>query len=394
MKALICGGGIGGLSAAIALKYVGCDVSVFEQADRLREVGAGITLWSNAIIALRKMGAADAVLNAGYVPLTEGSLRTSRGKLLVEAQQAEVARRTGAPTIAIHRGRLLDALAQAFGEAVQTDARCVAFEQDESGVTVRLSDGGKVRGDLLVGADGIHSEIRAQLHGPTPPRYAGYLAWRAVVEFSHPAYPEGHAGISLGPGAQFGILPLGGGDVYWFGTMNAPAGSTTENVKEELARQFAGWHEPIETLIEITDDSAVLRADILDHRPLVSWGTGRVTLLGASAHATTPNLGQGACQAIEDAVELAWCLSQTTDVSRALRTYELRRIPRTTRVVRDSWRAGRAFQYENALACWCRNQLIKLIPGSSQTNRMLVYAGYEVPDLERLKCCGPERRRM
>ncbi len=175
MKAIIVGGGIGGITAGIALKYIGWDVTVFEQADKLREVGAGITIWSNAIKALNKIEAGDAVLAAGSISLERGEVRTRRNSLLATVPADEIKRRTGTPTIAIHRANLIDALHQCLGSDLQTGSRCTSIRQTRHEVTAVLAGGHEESGDVLIAADGIRSVVREQLHGQQDPRYAGYI---------------------------------------------------------------------------------------------------------------------------------------------------------------------------------------------------------------------------
>jgi 2-polyprenyl-6-methoxyphenol hydroxylase-like FAD-dependent oxidoreductase len=176
---------------------------------------------------------------------------------------------------------------------------------------------------------------------------------------------EESAGITvLGRGAQFGIFPMTAQRVYWFASVNAPEGARDWPVgrKRELLERFGDWHSPVRAIIEATDEAAILRNDIYDHEPLRRWGEGRVTLLGDAAHPATPNLGQGACQAIEDAVVLARCLGESPEVAAALRAYESRRRPRTSAITLQSRRMGRMGRWENPLLCWLRDRLIKNFP--------------------------------
>jgi 2-polyprenyl-6-methoxyphenol hydroxylase-like FAD-dependent oxidoreductase len=237
---------------------------------------------------------------------------------------------------------------------------------------VRFSDGREVCGAALIGADGIHSTVRAQLHGAREPRYAGYTAWRGVAPFAHPQLPIGVGIDTWGRGQRFGITHIGGGRVYWFATRNTAAGEedAAGGRKAELLTRFHGWHEPIEAVIEATEGEAILRNDIYDRPPLRHWGTGRVTLLGDAAHPMTPNLGQGACQAIEDAVVLAACLRDGATIPEALRSYESRRIPRTTAVTRRSRLTGWYGQRERPLECWLRDTLMQRLPPGLQRRQL------------------------
>lgn len=378
-KALIIGGGIGGLATTIALRQKGVNALVFERVPELKEVGAGLSLWVNAINALDKLGMSEA-LQSISIPQVSGGLRTAHGDLLSGAMPEEVQKRFGrALILMVHRAELHQALLEKLGiENVRLAADCVSFEQDREGVTAHFSDGQNVRGDFLIGADGINSKIRTSLFGQTRPRYSGYMAWRAITEFHHPAFSRG-ASESWGKGARFGIVPMNKGRVYWFATKNAieGAGDAPTGRKQEVQDSFRGWHEPIEALIAATDESAILRNDIYDREPLTHWTKGLVTLLGDAAHPMTPNLGQGACQAIEDAVELADCIAGNNDIAVALQVYEGRRLSRTNRIVEQSRRIGRMGQLENAFVRGLRNSLIKLMPASAQMKQLEWIIGYE-----------------
>jgi FAD-dependent urate hydroxylase len=379
-KALIIGGGIGGLCAAIALRRKGVEALVFERVAELREVGAGLSLWVNAVKALDKLGMSRA-LQALSIPQVSAGLRTAQGEWLSDGLPEAAQKRFGAELIVMaHRAELHEALLEKLGrEQVRLAAGCSGFVQDAEGVTAHFAGGETVRGDFLIGADGINSVIRAALFGQTKPRYSGYTAWRAVSQSRVSAALQG-ASESWGRGARFGIVPMSKGRVYWFATRNAAEGAGDASIgrKREVLQCFQGWHEPIEALIEATPEDAILRNDIYDREPLRSWTQGLVTLLGDAAHPMTPNLGQGACQAIEDALELADDVSRHTEIGAALQAYEARRMGRTSRIVRQSRRIGRMGQLENAFGRRLRNSFIKLIPASAQLKQLEWILGYEV----------------
>lgn len=240
-----------------------------------------------------------------------------------------------------------------------------------------FAGGEEAQGDFLVGADGLHSVVRGRLHGTERPRYAGYTAWRAVTTFKiQPTTSE-----SWGHGKRFGIVPIGGSRVYWFATKNAPEGQPEhpEGRKQKLLHLFKGWHPPIVDLIEATDPEAILRHDLYDRKPMKrSWGEGRVTLLGDAAHPTTPNLGQGACQATEGAFVLAQQLRSAMDIAAALRRYEAQRLPRTAFITNLSWRIGRMAQLENPVLCWLRNTALRVVPVGIQTKQLGKVLEFEV----------------
>jgi 2-polyprenyl-6-methoxyphenol hydroxylase-like FAD-dependent oxidoreductase len=310
-------------------------------------------------------------------------LRNWRGGVLDETRPGDLGRRFGCPNLVVHRADLLRALASAFGPgSVSLGARCEGFEQDSESVTARFADGTERRGELLIGADGLYSSIRERLFGDGRPRYAGYTCWRGLAPFVGETLPPGLGFEGWGRGSRFAVQHCGPGRVFWYATRNAPEGSPDgpHGRKQDVLDTFAGWHEPIPTVIAATDGDAILKNDITDRRPIRNWGRGRVTLLGDAAHPTTPNFGQGACQAIEDAVVLADSLADMSDVPAALRSYEASRRDRTAFITRASRRLGAASQWENPLLCWLRDAITRTGvargPALKQFEKML---GYEVP---------------
>lgn len=382
---MVAGAGIGGLTATIALRRAGLEVVVFERAAELREVGAGLLLAANAQKALGKLGLAEEVARLG-TPASAAEIRSWRGQVLASIPAAELEKNAGAASAAVHRADLQALLAREAGEGtLRLDAVVKGFEQDESGVRVSLADGSEQRADILVGADGLRSQIRATLFGPEEPRYAGYTAWRAVVKPEGELLPWGGGFESWGRGTRFGCAHIGRGRVYWFATANSREGEKDGPLgdpvgpKAKLLHRFGDWHRPIRELIEATDEGAISRTDIYDREPLGErWGEGRVTLLGDAAHPMTPNLGQGACQAVEDAVVLARCLHEGGATAEALRRYERLRYDRVAMIVRRSRRVGAVGQLENPLLCRLRDRMMAMIPPKAQLRQLEEIVGHEV----------------
>lgn len=378
MKATVVGAGIGGLTSALALRGAGIDVAIYEQATELGEVGAGISLWANAIRALARLGLGEAV-RARSVPYTRTAILRPDGRTIAETSLDELAERLGAgetpAMLVLHRADLLKMLRAPLENAIRLGRMCTGFEMRGEQVIARFTGGAEVQSDVLIGADGIHSAIREQLHPGEPVRYSGYTAWRAVSKFDAAGW-----GVTetWGRGRRFGIVPMPGGLVYWFATRNAPQGETDPPgmARQNLLALFQGWHEPIHALIAATQESAILRNDIQDRAPLASWGSGRVTLLGDAAHPMTPNFGQGGCQAIEDALVLARMLAAHAGVAQALRLYESERIARTSPIVLRSRQSGVLAQLENPSACRLRDFLLGKIPRAVMLRQLQSMAGY------------------
>jgi len=225
MKAIIIGGGIGGLSAALALERVGVFCDVFEQAEELREVGAGLTVWANAIRAFEQLGVAQRVLSLGS-KVDRFEVRTSTGKTLSALSSSNLEKKLGAPVfVVVHRADVLRGQAAGLETGrTHCGARCISIENNTDGVLARFADGREASADLLIGADGLHSVVRSQLHGPARPRYAGYTCWRGVADLKVKDPPLGLSFETWGPGARFAIHHCGPGRLFWYGTRNLPEG--------------------------------------------------------------------------------------------------------------------------------------------------------------------------
>lgn len=374
-RVLVVGGGIGGLSAAIALRRVGVDAQVFERAPELREVGAGISLWPNATRVLARWGVL-AEVEARAFRMRRGAILTQDGRLLQPMSFAD----GDAPHLLIHRAALHAALADALPAwALHLGAAFGGVRQEGGGVRAEFTGLGEVEGDALVGADGLRSAVRAQLLGDGAPTYRGYPVWRGVVELGAEAARIDVLSETLGRGLRFGIVPIGGGRVAWWASANEPEGARApEGIKARLLRLFRGWHDPIPRLLAATPESEILRNDTYDRPPVRRWGRGRVTLLGDAAHPTTPNLGQGGCMAIEDAEALARAVVRHDgDLAAAFRHFERRRYARTAGITRQSRLYGWIAQWERPWAVRLREGLFRATaPLSAHTLRRLT--AYEV----------------
>ena len=369
MKVGIVGAGIGGLTTAIALSRVGIEAQVFERAPEFLELGAGITLWPNATRVLIDLGLGDALSRKGR-RFERGFIRTPDGNLLSSSSPAASERQLNAPAIAIHRADLHALLADALPDhTVQLGAECQNVIEHADGIELQFANGAAQNFDVVVGADGIRSVIRRHVLGDVALRYSGYTAWRGVATRADVA----ETSETWGCGARFGIVPLADGRVYWFATKNTPpsSGRSSGQRKENPRQLFRQWHDPIGPLIEATPDDAILHNDIYDIPPLGQWSRGRTVLLGDAAHPTTPNLGQGACMAIESAYVLAGELTKGGDSSAAFQRYERRRMPRTARITNESWKIGRIAQIENRVACALRNLAVRLTPSSVAEKQIL-----------------------
>jgi 2-polyprenyl-6-methoxyphenol hydroxylase-like FAD-dependent oxidoreductase len=358
-RVLVIGGGIGGLTATLALRQANFDVQTFESVPAIKVVGAGLAIWSNALKSLRQIGLADAIQSAGK-PAAYRVIRATSGEILTRVLVNQIGNGVDTSLTHLHRGDLHMVLLKAVGEStIQMSARCVGFRQDDKHVWAQFADGREVQGDLLIGADGVHSVIRQQLFSKARLRLVGQSSWRGLAQIDDPQFMEGGAGETWGIGLRIGLIPMSHGKVYWFLTKNAPPGGglegTADEKKQRLQEFVKGWHEPIPSMLQATEAQTIIHTELNELVPLDQWHKGRVVLLGDAAHAMTPNLGQGACQAIEDAVTLGQCLQETDDVATSLALYESKRIPRANRVVADSRRFGEVAHNEASPPCLLRD---------------------------------------
>jgi 2-polyprenyl-6-methoxyphenol hydroxylase-like FAD-dependent oxidoreductase len=370
-RALIIGGGIGGLAAAAALARVGITADVYERAPAIQEVGAGLSLWSNAVLALRRLGLDGPIITLGSIVERIRTV-TAAGRVLSESDIGELGRRAGSPSICVHRADLQGVLAEAVGRGhLHTGRTCTGFREHQGGVTTTFAEAGDETGTFLIGADGIRSVVRDQLLGSSQPRRAGYLAWRGMAAFDDQRLPAGLALFVAGAGTQVGLFHCGPGRVYWFATHNSAATTArSAGHRDQVLRVLDGWPAVVREAVEATPEAAVLCNDVIDRRPVWPWGHGRVSLLGDAVHPTTPNLGQGACQALEDAVVLAHSLRGGGDITIALRAYEARRRRRTARVTQQSWSLGKVLQWQKPLAVRLREFISATRIGQRQAERI------------------------
>lgn len=341
-KALIAGGGIGGLTVALCLRHFGWTVEVLEQAYGLGDIGAGIQISPNAMKVFEALGLGDVLTARGFRPEAIELRMGKSGKRLIRAPLDSVAhKRWGASYLHVHRADLVSilgaALSQKAPETIRFGARIDRYEQDESGVKVQLKSGDCLEGDILIGADGIHSVVRAQMLGPDTPLFTGNVAWRAVVpverlgnEVPDPVvcawFGKGrHAVTYLLRGGEFANLVAVVERDNWTSESWTQAGG-----REEALEDFKGWHPYVTRMLG--EAEKLYRWALFDRAPLKSWSEGRVVILGDAAHPMLPFMAQGAAMAIEDAWALAACLDKTNTVSAAFAAYQGLRYQRATRI--------------------------------------------------------------
>lgn len=365
--AVVIGAGIGGLTSALALHRRGWRVSVLERAARLEPIGAGIALAPNAVKALDTLGLGQWLGDAAVIQ-GAGGVRRPDGSWLVRTDLGQVAQRFGRPLLVVPRPELVAALVSRLPSGAVRLGTLVTGVEAEGGEgrALVLTQDEELAADVIVAADGIRSRVRSTLFPQhAGPRYAGFTAWRMIAR--EPVGAEISPSETWGRGALFGIVPLSRGRLYCYATANLPSATTFPDEKAALASRFAGWHDPIPDLIRSTPPEALLRNDIWElGEPPTAYHCDRVALLGDAAHAMTPNLGQGGCQAIEDAIVLAHRLGRgderapKNDVTAALTAYTADRRDRTARIARLSARTGRMQQLDQPVRIAVRDTLIRL----------------------------------
>jgi len=376
----IVGGGIGGLAAAVALRRIGAEVTVYEQATELREAGAGLMLWPNGSRVMRDWGLLEAVAAHGG-RTSYFVLRSRTGSVLmkVPVDQFET------PAFCLRRSDLLAVLmAELVGQKIRLGHQLAAMAQLPDRVQLRFETGAVAEHDAVIGADGIHSRVRAALNDHTAPVYHGYLIWRGVVAFDGGGVDPGWNCETWGRGQRFGLLNTGHGRYTWYATANLPANHPDGNGgrREELLSRFAGWHAPIATVLDRTPEQAILKNGAFDLPPLRRWGQGRITLLGDAAHPCTPNLGQGACMALEDAATLARCVARTEPIAEALRRYESLRLARTRHIQQRSRLLGRIGQCHGDFWAAGRQTIAAWLPGAWLRPGLRRIYGFDAARLE------------
>ena len=337
LKVVIIGAGIGGLTAGIAMRQAGYQVEIYDRAHELRPAGAGISLWSNGVKVLNRLGLGEKLAAIGG-EMNAMEYRSHSDESLSYVDLRPLFEQVGQRPYPVARTDLQAMLLDAFGpDDVHLGMNCVGVEQDDHSATAIFENGDRMGGDLVVGADGIHSAVRADVVGHcVNRRYARYVNWNGLVKADPELCEKDLWVLYVGDSKRASMMPVGGDRFYFF--FGAPMVEGTQvdpaHRRDELAKIFQGWPAPVQKLIEAIDPEQTNRLEIGDIDPLDHLVKGRVALLGDSAHATTPTLGQGGCQAIEDALVLTRYLTTTNiGVADALRRYESARKDRTADLV-------------------------------------------------------------
>lgn len=371
MDIAIIGAGISGLTTALCLEKQGFQCQIFEQAEEIMPVGAGIILAHNAMQVFTMLGLSGSLEQQGN-PLDSVNILDGQGMNISTIDVAQFNARFKAKNTAIHRSRLQSTLlAQLDSGSVHLGKSLTGIEQGNT-TQLTFSDGSTHRCDLVIGADGIHSKVRESLHDLEPAVYrnAHQLCWRGVADTSLEGKYHGQLNEMWGDqGSRFGFVSISDTQVYWYALVNDNLVST------QLHELFSGFAPIVMNLIEQTDHQKIFQSEIKDLATIKHWFDESLVLVGDAAHATTPNLGQGACQGVEDAYVLARCLakylepntSKRTDLdkralNKALGQYQQLRITKAHYVVNTSWQMGKVSQWQHPVLAKARNTMFRLMP--------------------------------
>lgn len=358
----IIGAGVAGLATAIGLQQLGRDFVLFEQAPIIKGIGAGFGLAANAMQALTYLGMKDKVAALGH-HLDSYQILDDRGDILVAPHTSKLSMKYAQGNFAIHRADLHRCLiAEVAPSQLLLGKRANHFVQHADGIVIYFEDGSLHKTQYLLIADGVKSPLRQQLLPESSPRYAGYTCWRATINNSDIRLSIGSE--TWGQAGRFGMTPLVNNRIYWYACINSTANNQTLGRYKvaDLLNHFGRYHSPIPMILEQTKDEDLIWSDIMDIKPLKNFAYGNILLLGDAAHATTPNLGQGACQALEDVAVLMDELAACNDVAQSFKQFEKRRLSRTKYITDTSRSIGQVAQWQHPLAIGLRNKLLKITP--------------------------------
>lgn len=371
MKHTIIGGGITGLTAALAFEKSGIDYKLYEAAPELNEVGAGIWMASNAMQVFGWLGVADRIQAQG-MSLRHVELADDQFKTISSADQNVIASTLGYSIVSIHRARLQKVLFDAVpSQKIQLGKRLKSFHETNDEIRLEFEDGTASTTSALIAADGINSIVRKQLFPQATLRYSGQTCWRGVAKIDLDGHLSESCIEAWGNQIRFGISAISTSEVYWFAVATSPMGGKDDpgQTKQKLRLLFKDFAEPVDDILEATPEEKIIRSDISDLRPMPEWHKGKILLVGDAGHATTPNMGQGGAQGVEDAYYLAKVLSSEHSTEDAFKKFERFRRKKVNEIVSGSKNIGRLahIRYGRSI----RNILMRMVPDQLTTRQMM-----------------------
>ncbi|MDH5380545.1 MAG: FAD-dependent monooxygenase [Cyclobacteriaceae bacterium] len=361
-KITIIGAGIGGLTTAIALKKQGFEVEIFEQSKEFTNAGSGILLAPNAMQVFKTIAVYNDVLQMGnYVKRLKAV--TKNLSTLSNMEYKKFEDEYGVKTIAIHRATLHKVLMSHLSDIpIHVNKKVESVYQENEEVQISFTDGSHHKTELLIGADGLHSPIRKSIFNNTSLRDSGQVCWRGISEIKLNGGLEEELNECWGKGKRFGFVRISYNQIYWFAVLNK---KQYPDSNTNLTSAFELFHPTILNLIKSTPAEKIIHNEIWDLKPIENWFSGNICLLGDAAHATTPNMGQGAAQAIESALALSLCLKESPDnTQKAFQRYQELRKEKANYITNTSWRIGKIAQTNNTVLCILRNLISKVMPAS------------------------------
>jgi len=357
MKIAIIGAGIAGLTTAISLEKIGFSVQIYEQASEIRPVGAGITLAHNAMQVYDKLGLKDDISELGN-PISSMNVTTPDLIPMSKVETKCFDDKYSVNPVAIHRGELQNLLVKKLKNTrINLNKKLVEIKGGRS-ISLLFSDDTEIKFDAVIAADGINSISRSVIFKENTIRKANQMCWRGISNINLSSKYQSELNEAWGKGSRFGFVQISPGRVYWYALLN---NNSEENTPNNFSYNFKEYHQVVKDIISRTDTSKIFKDEIQDLEPISSWVQENICLVGDAAHATTPNMGQGACQAIEDAYVLSHCLDNYP-INVAFSRYEQLRMKKAKTVVSLSWRLGKISQLQNPALIAIRNFSIKLIP--------------------------------
>lgn len=364
MKITIIGAGIGGLTTAIALEQKGFEVEIFESFPQMKRMGAGIVLANNAMKVYQRLGLKDSIYKKSN-HISELNVVDENLDILSQIKLESFEKKLGVHYAAIHRGDLQELLLQNLKTTVlHLGKRLKNIIENEHLIQLFFEDRSSHKTDILIGADGIHSEVRKHFFPKTEIRNAKQVCWRGVTHLRLPDRYRNGLYESWGKGVRFGIVPLVNDEVYWFAVSNYKNDFRKEFSTSDLPDLFKNFNPIIQQLLESTPSETILTNELNDLKPFTPWHLNKVCLIGDAAHATTPNMGQGACQAIEDALALSICFEKENTPEAAFRSFQKIRTKKANSIISQSWQVGKLAHLENNIGRKIRNFLMRKTPSS------------------------------
>ena len=358
----IIGAGIGGLTTAIALEQKGIKTRLFEQAEQIKPVGAGIILANNAMQVYEKLGLRKIIEENGN-PISSMNITKSNLKPLSKIDLSYFEKKHNTKNIAIHRGTLQQILIDKLKSTkINLNHKLTSIVENTSGYYLKFENGEQIQSSSVIGADGLNSIIRQNLFPNNSIRNANQICWRGVTVHKLPTKFKNELNEAWGKSERFGFVQIAENKVYWY-ALKAFKKSRNEFSINDLEQYFSKYNSVIKDIIKSTKKEQINTAEILDLKPTNVWFKENVCLIGDSAHATTPNMGQGACQAIEDAFVLSECLYKY-GITKAFSEYQRLRLSKAHQVVKASWLVGKMAHLRNPILIGLRNQMLRLTPTS------------------------------